>query len=81
MGNAIIGKKVKDFGKQRWDQKLSYTVNVERLDSILRSENIHIKLVKMDAQVSLSYADIKLFSFLLTSHNVSFNNVMSCVGV
>ncbi len=52
MGNAIIGKKVKDFGKQKWDDNLSFTVNVERLDSIIKSENIRIKLAKMDAQVS-----------------------------
>ena len=50
MGNSIIGAQIKDFDSQVFDEKLSYTVHVERLDSILKSENIYINLVKMDVQ-------------------------------
>lgn len=50
MGNSVIGTQIKDFGSQVFDEKRSYTVNVERLDTILKSENINIKLLKLDAQ-------------------------------
>mmetsp|Transcript_23291 Transcript_23291/g.26966 ORF Transcript_23291/g.26966 Transcript_23291/m.26966 type:complete len:449 (+) Transcript_23291:141-1487(+) len=49
MGNAIIGKIIKDDNGQRFDEKLQFTVNVERLDSILYSD-IDVPLMKMDAQ-------------------------------
>ena len=49
MGNSVIGKIIKDHNGQRFDKKLQFTVNVERLDSILNSD-IDVKLMKMDAQ-------------------------------
>ena len=53
MGNSVIGKIIKD-GKslgQKFDAKYQFIIFVERLDSILESNNIHnIRLMKMDAQ-------------------------------
>ena len=49
MGNSVIGKIIEDHNGQRFDEKLQFTVNVERLDSILNSD-IDVKLMKMDAQ-------------------------------
>lgn len=49
MGNSVIGKIIKDNHRQQFDEKLQFTVNVERLDSILNSD-IDVKLMKMDAQ-------------------------------
>ena len=49
MGNSVIGKIIEDHNGQRFDEKLQFTVNVERLDSILNTD-IDVKLMKMDAQ-------------------------------
>ena len=49
MGNSVIGKIIEDNSRQRFDEKLQFTVNVERLDSILNTD-IDVKLMKMDAQ-------------------------------
>ena len=53
MGNSVIGKIIQD-GKsltQIFDEKYQFIIFVERLDSILESNNIHnIRLMKMDAQ-------------------------------
>ena len=49
MGNSVIGKIIEDHNGQRFDKKLQFTVNVERLDSILNTD-IDVKLMKMDAQ-------------------------------
>ncbi len=50
LGNSGIGKKVKDWERQKWDESLFYTVNIERLGDILNSGKVHIRLAKMDAQ-------------------------------
>jgi FkbM family methyltransferase len=49
MGNSVIGKIIGDTEGQQFDEKLQFTINVERLDSILNSD-IDVKLMKMDAQ-------------------------------
>ena len=46
MGNSGIGMKIKDWGSQKWDDSLFYTVTIERLDSILWSDKIRIKMAK-----------------------------------
>jgi len=50
MGNSVIGKIIKDYEKQGFDEKLQFTIQVERLDSILNSDDIDVKLMKLDAQ-------------------------------
>lgn len=49
MGNSVIGKIIKDADRQQFDEKLQFTINVERLDSILAND-ITVDLMKMDAQ-------------------------------
>ena len=48
--DKVIGKIIKDSADQIFDEKNQFTVYVERLDSILNSENVHVGLLKMDAQ-------------------------------
>mmetsp|Transcript_11894 Transcript_11894/g.25346 ORF Transcript_11894/g.25346 Transcript_11894/m.25346 type:complete len:346 (+) Transcript_11894:131-1168(+) len=50
MGNSVIGKAIGDTDEQKFDETRQFTINVERLDSILDEDNIKIKLMKMDAQ-------------------------------
>ena len=50
MGNSVVGTIIKDGGSQQFGEKFQFTINVERLDSILSTQNLDIKLVKMDAQ-------------------------------
>mmetsp|Transcript_1084 Transcript_1084/g.2250 ORF Transcript_1084/g.2250 Transcript_1084/m.2250 type:complete len:364 (-) Transcript_1084:103-1194(-) len=50
MGNSVIDKIIKDGRPQKFDEKYQFTIHVERLDSILDSNNINVKLLKMDAQ-------------------------------
>ena len=50
MGNSVIGKIVKDFQGQTFDEKLQFTIHVERLDSLLDSKYMDVKLMKIDAQ-------------------------------
>lgn len=50
MGNSVIGTIIKDGASQQFDEKLQFTIHVERLDSLLSSENLDVKLMKIDAQ-------------------------------
>lgn len=50
MGNSVVGTVIKDFENQQFGKKFQFTINVERLDSILNTDDLDIKLVKMDAQ-------------------------------
>ena len=45
----IIGNIFQDFNSQHFEEKIQFTVYVERLDSILESKN-KVGLLKMDAQ-------------------------------
>ena len=36
--------------RQKFDENLQFTINVERMDQLLKSNAIHIRLMKMDAQ-------------------------------
>ena len=47
MGNSVVGKPIKDFGKQQMNEPVD--IYIERIDSIL-SRNISIPLMKLDAQ-------------------------------
>jgi len=49
MGNSVIGKIIKDVESQQFSETLQFTINVERLDSIL-DRDVDVKLMKMDAQ-------------------------------
>lgn len=49
MGNSVVGKVIKDWKPQKFDEKLQFTIHVERLDSILNSD-IDVRLMKLDAQ-------------------------------
>lgn len=48
--NLVIGKVIRDFPSQVFDEKNHFTVHVERLDSILMAIKTKIGLLKMDAQ-------------------------------
>lgn len=50
MGNSVIGKVIKDFDSQKFEESLQFDVHVERLDSILRAQGMNVKLMKIDAQ-------------------------------
>jgi len=50
MGNSVVGKVIKDDENQQFDEKLQFTINVERLDSLLSSNNLNVGLMKMDVQ-------------------------------
>jgi len=50
MGNSVIGKVIKDFGSQKFDESLQFEISVERLDSVLRAKGLNVKLMKIDAQ-------------------------------
>jgi FkbM family methyltransferase len=48
-GNSVIGKIIKDDGRQKFAKEDQFTIHVERLDSII-STYPDIPLIKMDAQ-------------------------------
>jgi hypothetical protein len=47
--DKVVGKMI-GSADEIFDKKNQFTVYVERLDSILNSENVHVGLLKMDAQ-------------------------------
>ena len=49
MGNSAIDKIIKDGRPQKFNESLQFPIHVERLDSILDSNSINVKLMKMDA--------------------------------
>lgn len=49
MGNSVVGKMIKDFDSQVFDEAEQANIHLERLDSVL-STNIDVKLMKIDAQ-------------------------------
>ena len=49
LGNLAIAKIIKDGRPQKINESLQFPIHVERLDSILDSNSIHVKLMKMDA--------------------------------
>ena len=51
MGNSVVGTIVKDGPSQKFEDKDKHTIFVERLDSIIRSDDgVDVPLIKMDAQ-------------------------------
>lgn len=50
MGNSVVGTFVKDWESQKAPKQFQFEVNIERLDSLLNVENLHIPLIKMDVQ-------------------------------
>ena len=50
LGNSNIGIFVEDYGNQTAPNSYKFDVVVERLDTILNPDNIHIPLMKLDAQ-------------------------------
>lgn len=50
MGNSVVGKFVEDYVNQSAPDAFQFKIRVERLDSILDSNRLHIPLMKMDAQ-------------------------------
>ncbi|GFH50182.1 hypothetical protein CTEN210_06658 [Chaetoceros tenuissimus] len=50
MGNSVVGTFVKDWAEQTAPKQFQFEVNIERLDSILNVEHLHIPLIKMDVQ-------------------------------
>ena len=49
LGNLAIAKIIKDGRPQKFNESLQFPIHVERLDSILDSNSINVKLMKMDA--------------------------------
>ena len=49
MGNSVIGKIIKDNGRQKFNEEDQFSIKVERLDSVI-SNYPDISLIKMDAQ-------------------------------
>lgn len=45
----IVGRIIKDMRGQKFDENLQFTINVERMDQLLNSNAINIRLMKMDA--------------------------------
>lgn len=50
MGNSVVGRFVEDYVNQSAPDDFQFKIRVERLDSILDSNRLHIPLMKMDAQ-------------------------------
>jgi len=51
MGNSVVGKVIKDYGKQKTTDFENFEINIERLSSILDADaGVDFPLVKMDAQ-------------------------------
>lgn len=53
MGNSVVGKIIKDFGKQNTNDFVKYDIVVESISSILNAGTdslVNIPLIKMDAQ-------------------------------
>eukprot|EP00557_Chaetoceros_sp_GSL56_P013969 CAMPEP_0176477752 /NCGR_PEP_ID=MMETSP0200_2-20121128/805_1 /TAXON_ID=947934 /ORGANISM="Chaetoceros sp., Strain GSL56" /LENGTH=291 /DNA_ID=CAMNT_0017873613 /DNA_START=264 /DNA_END=1139 /DNA_ORIENTATION=+ len=50
MGNSAVGQFVEDYTNQSAPDAFQFQIRVERLDSILDSNRVHIPLIKMDAQ-------------------------------
>lgn len=52
MGNSVVGKIIKDYDTQIFDEKSQFEIPIERLDSIIKSDttNIDFKVLKLDAQ-------------------------------
>lgn len=51
MGNSVIGKIIKDWPSQVFNETYQFDIHVERLDSILdANKEMDIKLIKMDVQ-------------------------------
>lgn len=52
MGNSVVGKIIKDYDSQEFDESNQHTIPVERLDSIFKNDlmDVEIKLLKLDAQ-------------------------------
>jgi FkbM family methyltransferase len=50
MGNSVIGRVIKDTEGQQFDEKLQFTIHVERLDSVLSNHGSKVRLMKMDVQ-------------------------------
>ena len=50
MGNSVVGKIVKDYDAQKFSKSEEHTVQIERLDSVLKTDSLHVQLMKLDAQ-------------------------------
>jgi hypothetical protein len=47
---VVIGQIIRDYPNQAFEEKNQFTVNAERLDSILAANKMKVGLMKMDAQ-------------------------------
>ena len=48
--SLVIGKVIKDNSQQQFDEHFQFPIHIERLDTLLETKSIDIRLAKMDAQ-------------------------------